>query len=158
MTIRATVLAIAVAAATATAGAAATARPKDQPYPVIRFEGKQRIYAPDTLQGPWGKCPRAPLPLHAADLEQARVAAMVALAVMSENASIDVTDAVSHAQLPSSTDIMPRLRCGKGVWRRTADVFVTFPRQTTSSAVPLSPTVLRISRVSDGWVVWSISR
>jgi len=108
---------------------------------------------------PWfGVCPSGALPLQRSDLPDARDAVMWFVRAVYPDlngADVDVRGARAvRTALGTQTvrGAYARIKCGRGMRKRTAVVFVQLPAMAPSAS--LSSAVFYASRTSRGWVVW----
>jgi hypothetical protein len=108
---------------------------------------------------PWfGVCPSGALPLRRSDLPGARAAVMWFVRVLYPDLNggdVDVRGARAVRMALGTETVRggyARIKCGRGMRKRTAVVFVQLPAMAPSAS--LSSAVFYASRTSRGWVVW----
>lgn len=135
----------------------------------VRRLGKGRVICEKGVLGVWslggpprppwfGVCPSKALLLRRSDLSQARAAVMWFVRALYSDLNagdIDVRGARAGRSVLATETVRggyARIKCGLGMRKRTAVVFVQLPAMAPSAS--LSSPVFYASRTSRGWVVW----
>jgi hypothetical protein len=129
-------------------------------YRLIVERDGLRVYGPASEQA-WGTCPRGALEVSPADVRKAQHAVLVAVptlyAVLRRG-----TPRLYRIVRSTGAGLAPvygrgaaqRKHCGERIFRRTIVVDVVFPWIARRSA-SLSQATFFVSRLRDGWVIWS---